>query len=497
MSYIKPVKAGDLITVGLLNRIVDQIERFASIRSGSPYLLLDDSPHGKLIELALPVPTWALLSGSSSPYSFTEVRDGPGGTWVSMPNGDSGTANVYEVNGKSGLAGKVVPITWTAAGDWRFQWVGVGPAECLWTFIVRDLCTSKRLPGSLVSVSQGGIEIANCTTTGQVISATRTAAGSNYTGVPTVTLSGGSGSGATAVAVMRVASVARTSGGSGYTDGTHTDGTFVGDGTGATFTYSVSGGVVQAGFLITAGGSGYTTTPTPVLGPAAGAGTGAVLTSKLSVNSLTLTAGGSGYLTAPSVGFSGAGGSGATGTTAIAAQCTLDVPVGDYDVTITPPADMGYAAYSGSLSHTCGQTTTTSLDVDTDHLCSGGCGPTDTSSGAVCVILPKTASLTWTFNPGYTGLLWPDADLAYDPTILGSNPAYVSDRFEFPGFSQGYRYSMACLGGSIGYQEQNMDGTWPTGGFLLGNTVGATVTCAPFAILNGTYTGGGTWDLIA
>lgn len=124
MAYIPPVRAGDLITEGLLNRIVDQIERFATIRSSSPYILIDDGPHGKLIELDLPVQTWALLSGASSPYSFTEVRDGPGGTWDAMPNGDSGTANVYEANGKAGLAGKVVPITWTAAGDWRFQWVG-------------------------------------------------------------------------------------------------------------------------------------------------------------------------------------------------------------------------------------------------------------------------------------------------------------------------------------------------------------------------------------
>lgn len=127
MSKIDPVKAGDEITQGLLDRIVDQLERFHNLRSGSPCIVVTDGPSGKLLDLDLPVPTWALLSGSSSPYSFTEVRDGPGGTWVSMANGDSGTSNVYEVNGKSGLAGKVVPITWTSAGDWRFAWIGVGP----------------------------------------------------------------------------------------------------------------------------------------------------------------------------------------------------------------------------------------------------------------------------------------------------------------------------------------------------------------------------------
>lgn len=125
MARIPRVKAGDTITEGLLNRIVDQFERFAKLSTSSPCILLTDGPYGKLIDLDLPQPTYALLSGSSSPYSWTEVRDGPSGTWDAMTTGDSGTA--YEVNSKAGLDGKVVPITWTAAGDWRFAWIGYGP----------------------------------------------------------------------------------------------------------------------------------------------------------------------------------------------------------------------------------------------------------------------------------------------------------------------------------------------------------------------------------
>lgn len=130
MAKIQPVKAGDVISEGLLNRIVDQFERFANLKSNSPYIRLWSGPYGKSIALALPQQTWALLSGSSSPYSFTEVRDGPGGTWVSMPNGDSGTSNVYEVNNVPNLGGKIVPIQWTSAGDWRTQYVGFGPPPC-------------------------------------------------------------------------------------------------------------------------------------------------------------------------------------------------------------------------------------------------------------------------------------------------------------------------------------------------------------------------------
>lgn len=158
MAYIPPVKAGDLITEGLLNRIVDQIERFASLKSGSPYIRLEDGPHGKLIELDLPQQTWALLSGSTSPYSWTEVRDGPSGTWTAVPSGDSGTANCYEANGKSGLAGKVVPITWTVAGDWRFQWIGVGNAPCGWRFTING-CAGTGVEGATIELRQSGMLI--------------------------------------------------------------------------------------------------------------------------------------------------------------------------------------------------------------------------------------------------------------------------------------------------------------------------------------------------
>lgn len=162
MRRIPHVRAGDPITADLFNEVSERLERFANLSTSSPYILLDDSPNGKSIALALPQQTWALLSGASSPYSFTEVRDGPGGTWVSMPNGDSGTANVYEANGKSGLAGKVVPITWTAAGDWRFQWVGYGTPTYTWTFNVSG-CTSA-LAGSIIELYQSGVLIDSCTT---------------------------------------------------------------------------------------------------------------------------------------------------------------------------------------------------------------------------------------------------------------------------------------------------------------------------------------------
>lgn len=477
MAKIDPPKAGDLITVGLLDRIVDQLERFASLRSGSPYILLDDSPYGKLIELSLPVPTWALLSGASSPYSFTEVRDGPGGTWVSMPNGDSGTANVYEANNVANLGGKVVPIQWTSAADWRFQWVGYS-TSCLWTFTVRDLCTSKNLPGSLVSVSQGGIEVANCTTTGQVVSVTRGAAGANYTSVPTVAISG-DGSGATATADMEIGGITRTAGGSGYTNGSYPGlGTFTGGGgSGATFTFAVVGGVIQSTLTMVNRGSGYTSAPTPNFS-AAGGGTGATATVVLRVRALVLGAGGSGY-TSAAVGITGGGGTGANGTAAVAARCTLDVPAGDYDVAVDPPADTGYAPYSGTITHTCGQSTTITLDVDSDHAClAAGCGP--------CTIMPKVMFITWNHAGGFGAFSPPDDTLTLGASILGGCATwYGATTFPDPfpwtvptGTSQ--LVITAGFGGSLSVYSLPDDGGTAT---PVGNwSAGGTVTCEPFAV---------------
>ena len=102
-----------------------------------------------------------------------------------------------------------------------------------------------------------------------------TRGGSGYTSIPTVTISGGGGSGATGNATLgpaAVASVTVDNGGNSYTSAP---------------TVSFSGG----------GGSGAIATAT--LGPAA-------------VGSLTLTNGGSNYTSAPTVTISGGGGTGAT-----------------------------------------------------------------------------------------------------------------------------------------------------------------------------------------
>jgi FtsP/CotA-like multicopper oxidase with cupredoxin domain len=137
--------------------------------------------------------------------------------------------------------------------------------------------------------------------------------GSGYTSAPAVTISGGTGSGATADAqISGVTAVTLTNGGTGYTH-TPTVG-FTGDGSGAAADAQISGVTDVA---VTNGGAGYTSLP--VVSFTGGDGSGAAATAQISgVTAVNITDGGTGYFTtAPDVAFQGGGGSGATATATI------------------------------------------------------------------------------------------------------------------------------------------------------------------------------------
>jgi len=138
-----------------------------------------------------------------------------------------------------------------------------------------------------VSFSGGGGSGAAATAKlgGFVNAITVTNAGSGYTTAPTVTISGGNGSGATARATLSdagdgtIASVAITNGGSGYTSAPTVS--FGGPGTGAAATANVLGTPnTVAQIVVTNVGSGYTSAPTVTLAPTNG-GTGAAATASL------------------------------------------------------------------------------------------------------------------------------------------------------------------------------------------------------------------------
>jgi FtsP/CotA-like multicopper oxidase with cupredoxin domain len=193
-----------------------------------------------------------------------------------------------------------------------------------------------------VSITGGGGTGATGTATlslGSIASITVTNGGNNYTSAPTVTFTGGGGTGAAATAVIQshVSTATVTSGGSGYA--TPPTVSFTGGaGTGAAATAVLAPAAV-ASLNLTNGGSGFTTAPSVSF--TGGGGTGAAATTTLSpaaVASLAITNGGSGYSTPPTVSFTGGGGSGAAATVALSGFVSaLNLTTGGSGYA-TPPA---------------------------------------------------------------------------------------------------------------------------------------------------------------
>ncbi len=115
---------------------------------------------------------------------------------------------------------------------------------------------------------------------GFVVAITITDGGAGYANPPTVTISGGGGSGAIAVATLSNGSVSQ--------------------------------------IIVTDSGSGYTNTPTVALSSPAKAATGTATVVNGFVVAITVNDGGSGYGTPPAVAIAGGGGSGATAVATIA-----------------------------------------------------------------------------------------------------------------------------------------------------------------------------------
>lgn len=174
---------------------------------------------------------------------------------------------------------------------------------------------------------------------------------------PNVVISGGGGSGATAVAVVgpgNIVVLALTSGGTGYTNGVYPATALIGgSGTGATANITVAGGIVTVATLVSAG-TGYL--DGEVLVPDTGVVGVPTLAAVLTVDSnygnviaVNLVLAGSGYTTAPGVVVDPPGAGTTAIVTAVLAGCTaffiqdcsgvsiIDVPAGTLmpgDVTV-------------------------------------------------------------------------------------------------------------------------------------------------------------------
>jgi hypothetical protein len=150
---------------------------------------------------------------------------------------------------------------------------------------------------AVVSANAGTIERINITN-----------GGTGYTVAPTVQITGGGGSGASATAVIgangRVTSVTIVSAGAGYTSAPTV--TFL-SGSGASASSSLAGNGTVTGVAVVNSGFGYTTAPTVTFSAPGGSGTTATGTATIDsqgrVTGVSITNAGSGYTSDPTVTF--------------------------------------------------------------------------------------------------------------------------------------------------------------------------------------------------
>jgi len=173
------------------------------------------------------------------------------------------------------------------------------------------------------SVGMFAIDTAESLGESNVVSVSVTAAGNGFTVRPTVTFSGGGGTGAAGNTTAKVVAVAlgggTGNGGSGYVNAevVTVDG---GTGTSANVTIANTdaSGVVTSVALVSGQVGSYTVLPTRANNtPTGGSGTGLRLNLSIGLNTVTVTANGSGYTSAPNVTIGGSGGVGATATATI------------------------------------------------------------------------------------------------------------------------------------------------------------------------------------
>jgi len=256
--------------------------------------------------VADPLSVSVTAGGNGYTTAPTVTITGGGGTY----SGASATINNGQVTGITviGATGYTsVPTVTITGGD------GTGAAA------IASVNTEVRMVSAVAADVRAKIF------SGRLGGLTLTNGGSGYRSAPTVTISGGGGTGATATAIIgkKIAHITLTNKGSSYTSPPTVTITG-GGGSGATATAKILGGKVSS-FHITNHGSGYTSLPTVTI--TGGGGSGATATAKLtaagSVSSLTLTTVGIGYSVPPTVTIKGGGGHGAK---AIATLSSVGMP---------------------------------------------------------------------------------------------------------------------------------------------------------------------------
>lgn len=302
---------------------------------------------------------------ASNPPEVIITGDGTGSVWKVTDSTGISSGHIVQftkVKDGSGYSAATVTIVDPEAS----ATTSVGGSVAV-SSLVLNAGGTRYTSAPSVSITGGGGSSATATaallnSTWGLAGLTLTGGGSDFTSTPAVTFTGGTGSGATAVATVspkdRILSVTITNGGT-YTIGSYVAVSFSGGGGSGAAGNAVLGwidpdntglGAEIKSVLITNAGSGYTGVPTVTFASASGSGAaGTAVLGTGAITSLTLTNPGSGYgATAPTVGFTGGGGSGATATAELVGS-----PVGSLTLTnggssYTSPPAVGFSGGNGS-----------------------------------------------------------------------------------------------------------------------------------------------------
>lgn len=259
-------------------------------------------------------------------------------------------------------------------------------------------------------------------------------AGEGYTSEPSVTISGGGGTGAQAVAKIRgrVTGISVADAGGGYSATPLIE--FSKPGIPAEAKAIASGHVSQ--ILLRDGGHGYRTRPDVSISGGGGTGAEAVAVFSGGVSSVRIVSGGSGYTSPPQVSFTGGGGSGASATAVLAGDRVDYVAIDSEGQGYTSAPSISFSGGGGAGARA---TALISGSVTSINITSGGSGYTsapivtfsgsaDTPAVAMCVLSMSLTSAELVENGLFSKFfgLDPYARSASDQAFISSGYSGLS-----------------------------------------------------------------------